>query len=104
MTVYRAPTADMTFLLNHVLAINEIAALPGFEDATPDMVDAILTEAARFFGEVVAPTNQARWHDGPHCTGTGRHLSADAGSRVDGFGRRCRFWWSGYAWRAVHRR
>jgi 3-(methylsulfanyl)propanoyl-CoA dehydrogenase len=70
MTIYRAPTADMTFLLNHVLAMDEIAALPGFEDATPDMVDAILTEAARFFGEVVAPTNQLADRQGTQLDGT----------------------------------
>ncbi len=70
MTVYRAPTADMTFLLNHVLAMDEIAKLPGFEDATPDMVDAILTEAARFFGEVVAPTNQPADAQGTRLDGT----------------------------------
>jgi alkylation response protein AidB-like acyl-CoA dehydrogenase len=58
MTVYRAPVEEIGFLLNHVLGIGEISRLPGYEEATPDMVEAILGEAARFFGEVVAPTNQ----------------------------------------------
>ncbi|MCL4142444.1 UNVERIFIED_CONTAM: hypothetical protein GTU68_062775 [Idotea baltica] len=48
----------MKFLLNDVLGMADIAKLPGFEEASPDMVDAILDEAFRFFGEVLASTNQ----------------------------------------------
>jgi len=70
MTDYKAPVDDMNFLLNHVLGMEEIARLPGFEEATPDMVDAILTEAARFFGEVVAPTNQPADQQGTKLDGT----------------------------------
>lgn len=58
MTIYNAPVDEMTFLLNDVLGMSDIAALPGYEEATPDMVDAILDEASRFFGEVLAPTNK----------------------------------------------
>jgi alkylation response protein AidB-like acyl-CoA dehydrogenase len=58
MTVYNAPVEEIKFLLNHVLDMESIAQLPGYEEATPDMVDAILEEAARFYGEVLAPTNQ----------------------------------------------
>ena len=70
MTVYKAPVDDMTFLMNQVLGMDEIAQLPGFEEATPDMVDAILSEAARFFGEVVAPTNQIADGQGSKLDGT----------------------------------
>ncbi len=58
MTVYNAPVEDMKFLLNNVLGMESIAQLPGYDEATPDMVDAILDESARFYGEVLAPTNQ----------------------------------------------
>ncbi len=58
MTTYSAPLDDIKFLLNNVLEMPSIAKLSGFEDATPDMVDAILDEAARFYGEVLAPTNK----------------------------------------------
>ena len=69
MTTYKAPLADMKFLLNNVLEMPSIAKLSGYEDATPDMVDAILNEADRFYSEVLAPTN----------------LPADSqGSRLDG--------------------
>ena len=59
MTVYNAPVDEMKFLLNDVLGMADIAKLPGFEEASPDMVDAILDEASRFFGEVLAPTNKS---------------------------------------------
>ncbi|MFT7300653.1 MAG: alkylation response protein AidB-like acyl-CoA dehydrogenase [Porticoccus sp.] len=58
MTVYNAPVDDMKFLLNNLLGMESIAQLRGYEEATPDMVDAIIDEAARFYGEVLAPTNQ----------------------------------------------
>tara|TARA_B110000503_G_scaffold65238_1_gene102608 strand:- start:18283 stop:20058 length:1776 start_codon:yes stop_codon:yes gene_type:complete len=58
MTTYSAPLDDIKFLLNNVLEMPSITKLPGFEDATPDMVEAILDEAARFYGEVLAPTNK----------------------------------------------
>jgi len=69
MTVYNAPVDDIKFLLNHVLDMESIAQLSGYEEATPDMVEAILEEAARFFGEVLAPTNQ---------------LADSQGSKLDG--------------------
>ena len=58
MTTYSAPLDDIKFLLNNVLEMPSITKLPGFEDATPDMVEAILDEAAHFYGEVLAPTNK----------------------------------------------
>ncbi|WP_210396612.1 acyl-CoA dehydrogenase C-terminal domain-containing protein [Motiliproteus sediminis] len=57
MADYRAPLADMTFALNEVAGMAQIAQLPGYEDATPDMVSAILEEAGKLSGEVLAPLN-----------------------------------------------
>ena len=54
---YTAPTKQMQFLLDHVVGMAEVAALPGFEDATPDIVSAILEEAGKFAGEVLSPLN-----------------------------------------------
>ncbi len=54
---YTAPVKDIAFVLNNVIGLDAIAKLPGFEDATPDLVDAILDESARFTGEVLAPLN-----------------------------------------------
>ena len=52
---YTSPVADIRFLLNHVLDFDQIAATDRFEDATPDTVDAILTEAGKLCDEVLAP-------------------------------------------------
>ena len=59
MTNYRAPTGEMLFVLNELAGIQQLAALPGFEDATPDMVGAILEEAGKLAADVLAPLNQA---------------------------------------------
>ncbi len=57
MADYHAPVKDMLFVLNELVGMHEINQLPGFEEATPDLVEAVLEEAAVFAGEVVAPTN-----------------------------------------------
>lgn len=58
MTDYRAPVQEISFLLKDIFQLQAIAELPGFEDVSPDLVDAILDEAGRYFAEVFAPTNQ----------------------------------------------
>ncbi len=55
---YRAPLADFRFLLDRVLGFAEVTAQPRFADATPDTVDAILTEAGKLC-ESLAPLNRA---------------------------------------------
>ncbi|MBL8378130.1 MAG: acyl-CoA dehydrogenase [Burkholderiales bacterium] len=54
---YVAPVKDIRFVVNELAGLREIAALPGCEDATPETVDAILEENAKFCGEVLAPLN-----------------------------------------------
>jgi alkylation response protein AidB-like acyl-CoA dehydrogenase len=56
--MYTAPLKDMRFVLNEIAGMDELAALPGFDHATPDVVEAVLQEAARLAGEVWAPTNK----------------------------------------------
>jgi 3-(methylthio)propanoyl-CoA dehydrogenase len=74
---YIAPLDDMRFVLNHLAGLPEIAALPGLEDAQPELVEAILTEAARFACEVLGPLNATgdrqgcRWADGKVSTPDG---------------------------------
>ncbi|HQU80700.1 MAG TPA: acyl-CoA dehydrogenase [Azonexus sp.] len=58
MSGYRAPVKDMRFIMDEIIGLNEIAQLPGYEEATPDMADAILDEAAKFTGGVLAPLNR----------------------------------------------
>ena len=57
MSEYAAPLDDMRFALDAVAGLKEIAQLPGCEQASPDTVDAVLGEAARFAGEVLSPLN-----------------------------------------------
>ncbi|UTW45874.1 acyl-CoA dehydrogenase [bacterium SCSIO 12696] len=58
MSDYQAPLQDIQFLLQDVLGLGDIAQLPGYEQATDDIVEAVLAEGSRFFGEVIAPTNR----------------------------------------------
>ncbi len=55
---YRAPVTDYRFLLDHVTGFGDVSATDLFAEATPDMVDAILTEAAKMCEEVLAPLNR----------------------------------------------
>ena len=55
---YDAPLADMRFVLEEVAQLDAVARLPGFEAAAPDLAEAILGEAARLAGGVLAPLNQ----------------------------------------------
>ncbi len=54
---YKAPLKDIRFVLEHVTPIAELAQLEAFGHAEPEMVDGLLSEAARFCEEAVAPTN-----------------------------------------------
>ena len=54
---YTAPINDMRFALDAIAQLPEIARLPGYEEATPDLVSAILEEAGKLAGEVLAPLN-----------------------------------------------
>jgi acyl-CoA dehydrogenase len=58
MPVYKAPVEDVLFLLNDVFHIERLANLPGFADASPDVVEAIFTEVGKFCEGVLAPLNR----------------------------------------------
>lgn len=74
---YVAPLKDMLFALNELADLQTVAALPGCDDATPETVEAVLEENARFCSEVVAPLNQegdrhpSTWQDGKVTTTPG---------------------------------
>ena len=56
---FRAPVKDMLFVMKELAAIENVARLPGFEDAGYDTAAAVLEESAKFTEEVVAPLNWA---------------------------------------------
>jgi alkylation response protein AidB-like acyl-CoA dehydrogenase len=70
MSTYHAPLADMQFVLNHLAGLDQVGKLPGFEDATPETVTAILEEASKFATNVLDPLNWpgdregAQWLEG----------------------------------------
>ncbi len=57
MSDYHAPTRDMQFVINEIAGLDEIASLPGFEDATADLVEAVLEQAGVLANEVFSPLN-----------------------------------------------
>ena len=57
--LYRAPTAEIRFVLDRVVGFDRVAATEIFAEATPDTVTAILTEAGRMCEDVLAPLNRA---------------------------------------------
>ncbi len=64
MSEYIAPLKDMRFAMQELAGLSQVVALPGFEEASPDVVDAILEEAARFSSEVLSPLNRVGDRDG----------------------------------------
>jgi len=67
---YVAPIKDMQFVLKHLVGLDQVNTLPGWEDVTEDVVDAILEEAGKLAGEVLSPLNATgdrqgcKWNDG----------------------------------------
>ena len=70
MSTYTAPLQDMRFVIKELIGIDDIAALPGCEEVSAEVVDAVLAEAGKFAQEVLDPLNRsgdlqgARWADG----------------------------------------
>src|SRR5690242_2863052 len=66
MPVYKAPVDEVLFLLNDVFHIERYANLPGFADAAPDLIEALLGEAAKLCEDVLLPLNRVGDTEGCH--------------------------------------
>lgn len=64
--MYNAPLKDMQFVLNELIDMDSIAACPGFEEVSPDLVEAILVEAGKVASDVFAPLNKIGDQQGSH--------------------------------------
>ncbi len=58
MNEFFAPIDDIAFALKHSARLEELAQIPAFEHLDPEMVRDLMSEAARFFADVVSPTNR----------------------------------------------
>jgi 3-(methylthio)propanoyl-CoA dehydrogenase len=69
MSEYLAPLQEIRFVIRNLAGMEQVVSLPGNEEASPDVVDAILDEAARFAAEVLSPLNRigdthgAKWKE-----------------------------------------
>lgn len=77
MSEYIAPIRDMQFLLRELVSLEQVAKLPGCEEMTPDLAEAIIDEAGKFAAGVLSPLNVigdregARWQDSQVFTASG---------------------------------
>jgi 3-(methylthio)propanoyl-CoA dehydrogenase len=83
MREYQAPLADMKFVLRELVDYELLAQLPGFGEATLDLAEAVLDEAAKFANTVLSPLNRrgdlegARWREGAVLTTPGWQQAYD---------------------------
>ena len=57
MSIYIPPVRDMQFVMNELAGLEAVTQLPGFEESSPDLVEAIMDEAGKFASEVIDPIN-----------------------------------------------
>ena len=71
MTTYIAPVRDMQFVIRELAGLERLTALPGYEEATLELADAVLEEAAKLASEVLAPLNKTGDEQGASLTRDG---------------------------------
>lgn len=89
---YTAPIRDLAFAAAELADLNGVTQLPGLEEATPDLLQAILEEAGKFASEVLAPINRSGDQQGVRLE-NGRAITADGW--VDAYRRFVEGGWNG---------
>ena len=95
MNPYRAPLADMRFVMGELAGLDRVAALPGFQDATEDTVGAILEEAAKFATGVLDPLNRVGDREGARLSAEGT-VTTPTGFK-EAYRQFCELGWNGLA-------
>jgi alkylation response protein AidB-like acyl-CoA dehydrogenase len=73
---YTAPIRDLVFACTEIADLQGVSELPGYAEATPDLLEAVLSEAGRFAAEVLAPINHSGDQQGARLE-NGRTVTAD---------------------------
>ena len=95
MSQYHAPISEMLFVMNELADLPQIAQLPGFEEATPDMVAAILEEAGKFATDMLDPLNAVGDREGARLRDDGT-VATPPGFK-DAYRQFCELGWNGLA-------
>ena len=59
MADYSAPLDDIRFVINNLVGLDQVTALPGCQETTADIVNAILEEAGKLGSEILSPLNHS---------------------------------------------
>ena len=94
MVDYHAPLKQMRFTIEHLADFADVGALPDFQAVDGDMVEAVLEEAAKFAGGVLAPTNVIGDRQGVKVVGDGVEVPAEF---TDAYVKFCEGGWPGIA-------
>jgi alkylation response protein AidB-like acyl-CoA dehydrogenase len=100
MSTYRAPLAEMQFVLNELAGLEQVSQLPGYEEATADVVSAILEEAGKFASDVLDPLNWSGDREGALRRDDGA-VKTPAGFR-DAYWKFCENGWNGLSKNPEH--
>ncbi len=95
MSQYRAPLQEMLFTMNELAGLPALAQLPGFEEASPDTVAAILEEAGKFATDVLDPLNAVGDREGARLRDDGT-VATPPGFK-EAYRQFCELGWNGLA-------
>ena len=92
MPIYNAPLDDIRFVLHELLNVEQLSTLPGFEEATRDLIDPVLEEGAKICQNVLFPLNQVGDQEG--CTFNNGDVKTPTGFK-DAYNTFCEGGWTG---------
>ena len=94
MSIYSAPINDMQFVVKELIGLEQISRLPGCEEATPDLVDAVIEEAGKFASGVLDPLN---WPGDQHGAVLKDHVVTPAPGFSEAYTQFCEAGWGALA-------